>query len=101
MPPRLRGTPVRRQHFGRDGSKFRASNNKDRNFSREALDELLTAIDATRKHISHQWMSRTCYGRAARRFNSSTKLNTTTRCTWPSLSPRDIRNRWPSGVTSN
>lgn len=29
-----------------DGSKFRASNNKDRNFSRDALDELLTAIDA-------------------------------------------------------
>lgn len=29
-----------------DGSKFRASNNKDRNFSRAALDELLTTIDA-------------------------------------------------------
>lgn len=29
-----------------DGSKFRASNDKDRNFSRAALDELLRAIDA-------------------------------------------------------
>ena len=29
-----------------DGSKFRASNNTDRNFSRAALDEVLTAIDA-------------------------------------------------------
>lgn len=29
-----------------DGSKFRASNNSDRNCSRAALDELLTAIDA-------------------------------------------------------